>query len=139
MTAPAAGGDVARERIEIVRAAVEALNRGDWDAALEHIAPDFEYDLTRTISPLRGVYRRDQMRAVVEEFLGPWESARYEADDLIAAGEHVVMPFTTRFHGRDGIEVEARATWVWTFRGRAVIRLRLFQDRDEALAAAGLS
>lgn len=76
---------------------------------------------------------------IEEEFLGPWESARYEADDLLAAGEHVVMPFTTHFRGRDGIEVEARATWVWTFRDRAITRLSLYQYRDEALKAAGLT
>ena len=130
---------MSQERIEIVRAAVSALNRGDWDAALERMASDFEYDLTRTISPLRGVHRRDRMREVMEEFLGPWESVRYEADDPIAAGDHVVLPFTTHFRGRDGIEVEGRATWVWTFRDRAVIRLSLYQDRDEALEAAGLT
>jgi ketosteroid isomerase-like protein len=127
-----------QERIEIVRVAVASLNRGDWDAALELLAPDFEYDLSRTVSPLQGVYGRDQIRKVVEEFLGPWEAVLYEADELIEAGEQVVMPFTTYFRGRDGIEVEARATWVWTVREGTVIRLVLYQDQAEALEAAGL-
>ena len=47
-----------------------------------------------------------------------------------------MVPFTTHFRGRDGIEVNAQATWVWTFRGDEVARLALFQDRDEALAEA---
>ena len=113
------GPGAAARRAEIVREAVEALNAGEWERALAHLSADFEYDLTRTISPLRGVYSREQMRGVVEEFLGPWESATYEPDEVIEAGERIVMPFTTRFRGRDGIEVASRATWVWSFDGES--------------------
>ena len=121
------------EHVEIVHAAIAAINRGDWDEALRFMAPDFEYDVTRSISLLAGVHGRDQMRGVVEEFLGPWEDARYEIGEPIDAGDHLVVPFTSHFRGRDGIEVSAAATWVWTFREGAVSRLTLFQDRDEAL------
>lgn len=123
----------------IVREAVTEINRGDWDAAIARMAPDFEYDLTRTESPLRGVHPRERVRDVAADFLGGWERARYEAADLIIAGEHVVMPFTTHFLGRDGLELQTNAVWVWTFRGDEVTRLTLFQDRAEAMAAAGLA
>ena len=120
----------------LVRAAVEALNRGDWDVMLADMPSEFEYDLTRTASPLRGVYAGDRIHWVVEEFLGTWDSVRYEAHALAEVGEHVVMPFTAHFAGRDGIELQAQATWVWTFRGDAAVRLSLFQNHDEALAFA---
>ena len=126
------------DRLGLVRAALDAINRGDWDAALAAAGPDFEYDLTRTDSPLRGVYRRDQMRRVLEDFLGSWESVRYEPDELIESGDRVVMPFTTHFSGRQGIEMRTHATWVFTVRDGVLTRLELFQDRDEALAAAGV-
>jgi ketosteroid isomerase-like protein len=129
---------MSEQSIAIVRAAVDAINRRDWDAALKDAAPDFEYDLSRTISPLRGVYTLAQTRRVIEEFLGPWEAFRYEADELIEAGEQVVMPFTTHFTGRDGLEVEAHAIWVWTIRDGALAHLCLYQERHEALEAAGL-
>jgi hypothetical protein len=41
--------------------------------------------------------------------------------------------------GRGGIEAGARATWVWTFRGGAVERVSMYQKRQDALEAAGLS
>jgi ketosteroid isomerase-like protein len=129
---------VSAEHLEIVNAAVAALNRGDWDTALQAMAPDFRYDVTRSISLLAGVYEGDQMRELFEEFLGPWEDARYETGEPIEAGEHVVVQFTSHFRGRDGIEVSASATWVWTFRDDTVTRLTLFQDHDEALAFAGV-
>jgi ketosteroid isomerase-like protein len=127
------------DRAGLAGAVVEAINRGDWDAAFALLAPDFEYDLTRTISPHRGIHPRERMRELVEEFLGDWEQARYEPEGVREAGDRVVMPFTTHFRGRDGIEVTAQATWVWTFRDGKIARLELFQDRDEALAAAGLA
>lgn len=98
-------GRLAPDRLELVRAAVDSLNAGDWDAALAGLPPDFEYDISRTDSPLRGVYRRDQMPRVVTEFLGSWESVRYEPEEMIEAGDHVVVPFTTHFRGRQGIEM----------------------------------
>lgn len=122
--------------IELVRAAVDAINRGDWEEALVAASPDFTYDLSRTESPLRGVYRGiDEVRRVAADFWGQWGSVRYEAHELIELGEHVVMPYTSHFRGRDGIELETVATWVWTVRDGALVRLELYQDRDEALAA----
>ena len=125
-------------KIALVRAAVDALNRGEWGASIVKAAPEFEYDLSRTDSPLRGVHSLAQMPRVLADFLGSWESVRYEPEELIEAGDHVVMPFTTHFRGRDGIEMQTRATWVWTIHDGALVRLTLYQDRQEAFAAAGL-
>lgn len=122
-----------------MRSAIDALNRRDWDAVLGYVAPEFQYDLTRTDSPLRGVYGRDELRGVIEDFLGSWESARYEPHELIGAGEHVVVPFASHFRGRQGIEMTMEAVWVFTFRDGALVRLMLFQDRAEALEAAGVA
>ena len=126
-------------RTWIVEEVVDAINRGDWDAALERTTDDFEYDITRTPSPLAGVYPRERMREVADEFLGSWRSARYESHELIEKGEEVVMPFTTHFEGRDGINVEVTAVWLWSFRDDEVERLTLFQEREDALAATSRS
>jgi hypothetical protein len=41
--------------------------------------------------------------------------------------------------GRDGIEVVSRPTLVWTIRGGAFERACMYQERQEALEAVGLS
>jgi ketosteroid isomerase-like protein len=123
----------------LVRSVIDALNRRDWDAALEFTADDFEYDLTRTASPLQGVHPRVRMPRVMDEFLGSWESVRYEPHEFIEAGDCLVVPFTTHFRGRDGIAVATDALWLCEMRGDTLARLTLFQDRDEALAAAGVA
>ena len=85
------------------------------------------------------MYGVDEVRQVSDEFNEAWKSFRYEIEEYIEAGEHVVTPFTNYLQGRDGIEVQARGTWVWTLREGAIVRVTLYQERQEALEAAGLS
>ena len=125
--------------MEIVRAAFDAFNRGDVDAALKDAAPSFEYDFSRSRSPGRGIYSLDQMPDYFKEFAGTWEFVRLGPDEFIDTGEHVVTPFTNQFRGRDGIEVKARAAFAWTIRDGMIARITFFQERHEALEAAGLS
>jgi ketosteroid isomerase-like protein len=130
---------MSQENVETVHAAVDALNRGDVDAALKDAAPDFELDQSRALGPNRGVFGLDDVRRVWYEFIETWEAFQIGANELIDAGDHVVMPFTSDFRGREGVEVQARGVWVWTIRDDAIMRVCLYQERNEALEAAGLS
>ena len=130
---------MSQENVETVRAALEALNTGDIDAALNDAAPDFEWDFSRSIGTVPGVYRLDQMRGFFDNFAEAWESVRWEAEEFIEAGDHVVTPITTHARGREGVEVQARGAWVWTFRDGAIARICFYQERQEALEAAGPS
>jgi ketosteroid isomerase-like protein len=76
---------------------------------------------------------------VVKEFREAWESARIEPDEFIEIGEHAVVPWTAHLVGRDGIEVQARTTWTYTFRDGMIERITMYQEREEALEAVGLS
>ena len=130
---------MSQENVEIVRQGYEALNRGDFDAAFKDVAPDCEFDMTRAVGMDRGVFDLDQFRSLWAEINDSWESVTVGADELIDAGEDVVMPFTNVNRGREGIEVQARGIVVWTVREGLVVRFCLYQDRREALEAAGLS
>jgi len=130
---------MSHENVEIVRAATDAYNRGDIDAAFKDVIPDFEYDQTRAVGMDRGVFSLDEFRDLLAEFASSWESFTIGADDFIDGGEQVVMPFTNVARGRDGIEVQARGVWVWTIRDGSIVRACLYQELQEALEAAGLS
>ena len=129
---------MSQENVELVRAAIDAYNQGDWKSALKDASPGFECDLSRALGPQNDVYRRDQMQRFWAEFAEGWESVRIEPDEFIQTGDDVVVPLTVHLTGRDGIEVRARVTWTWTLRDGAVERLCMYQDRAEALEAAGL-
>jgi ketosteroid isomerase-like protein len=130
---------MSQENVEIVRRWYDAFNRGDIDAVIALLAPGFEFDTTRSLFLNRGIFGPDLVRTWMAEWREHWASSRYEADEYIEAGEHVVTPFTNRLLGRDGIELQAVGVFVWTIRDQAVARLCLYQERDEALEAVGLS
>jgi ketosteroid isomerase-like protein len=130
---------VAQENVDVVRTAVDAYNRGDLEALLGLTAPAFELDLSRAAGPMHGVYARTEVAAFWTEVRDSWESVRLEPHEFIEVGPHVVVPWTMHFSGRDGIEVQARVTWVWTFHGQAIERLTMYQDRQDALEALGAS
>jgi ketosteroid isomerase-like protein len=79
------------------------------------------------------------MQRVLSEFRQSWESVRIEPHEFIEVDEHVVVPWTAHMVGRDGIEVEARVTWTWTILDGAIERVCMYQEREEALDAAGLT
>ena len=130
---------MSQENVEIVKAVIEAVNRGDLDAAFQDAAPGFELDFSRAVGPWRGVFGFDQARRVTEEIREIWESARLEPQEFIEAGDLVVVPGTQHVKGRGGIEVVARATFVWTIRNGAIERMVMYQEKEDALEAVGLS
>jgi ketosteroid isomerase-like protein len=130
---------MSQENIEIVRTSIDAYNRGDVDGAFKDVAPDFEYDQTRAVGIDRGIFNLDEFRDLLATFTENWESFTIGADELIDAGDDVVMPFTNVARGRDGIEVKARGVWVWTIRDGSIARACLYQELPAAREAAGLS
>jgi ketosteroid isomerase-like protein len=132
---------MSQENVEIVHEAHAAFNRGDVDAAFKDIAPEFECDMSRAVgfNVEQDIYDLDQFRRLFDEYVGSWESFQLGPEEFLDAGDHVVVPFTNRVRGRDEIEPQGRGTFVWTIRDRAIVRGCLYQERDEALEAAGLS
>ena len=125
--------------MEIVKANIDAYNREDWDAFYKDMAPGFELDFSRALGPWRGVFGLDQVRRMAGEFRETWESARVEPHEFIEAGDLVVVPATQHLKGRGGIEVVVRGTFVWTIRNGAIERMVMYQSRQDALEAVGLS
>jgi ketosteroid isomerase-like protein len=125
--------------VEIVRAVIDAYNRGDGEGAFRDVSPGLEYDLSRATGPWRGTYGLDQARVIIEEFMGMWSSARVEPDEFIEAGDDVIVPWTANMVGRDGIGLEVRVVWTFTIRDGKIERICYYQEKADALEAAGLS
>ena len=132
---------MSQENVAIIRAAIDSVNRGDWDASFQDAAADLVWDNSRAIGTDNRVVltsateTRDFFRRLSEI----WTRFRVEIDEAIPVGDHVVVPHTTHVRGRDGIEAQARTTWLFTIRNGKIERVCLYQDKGEALAAAGFS
>jgi ketosteroid isomerase-like protein len=130
---------MSRENVKMVQLAIDRYNRGEWEAILRDVSPDFEIDLSRAIGPQHGVFSLEQVRGFWDEFSETWQSVRLEPHEFIEAGEHVVVPWTMHAMGRGGIEVRSRVAWVFTIRDGIAKRACMYQDRRDALEAVGLS
>lgn len=126
-----------RTKLEIAQAQIAAFNRGDRDAQLENLAPDFEFDFSRAVGPDKGVYGLDETFSWGERLRDSWESSTIEPQEFLERGDDVVMPWIWRVRGRDGIEVEARVTIVVTIRDGVIARACMYQTRQDALDAIG--
>jgi ketosteroid isomerase-like protein len=117
----------------------ELFNRRRFEEMLDLVASDLEWDWSRSLGPEEGVvYGPEGLHRFLSRHLEIWESIEMVPEEIIEAGEDFVVFVHVRLRGRDGIEVEARGPHVATIRGGQLMRYRLFQTRDEALAAVDL-
>jgi ketosteroid isomerase-like protein len=73
-------------------------------------------------------------------WLGAWESYTAEAEELIDAGDQVVVVHHEHGRGRgSGAEVDNRSANLFDVRNGKIVRRRPFPDRAEALEAVRLS
>jgi ketosteroid isomerase-like protein len=131
---------MSEEAVDVVRRAIDAYNRRDFEAirALNH--PDVEVDWSASRGLVAGIYRgADEVIAFMRDFLETFEYVRMDADRYVESGELVVVPNTTHIRGRDGIETVARSALFFELRDGRVARIRLYQETTEALEAAGLA
>ena len=124
--------------VETVKTAIEAFNRGDVEAMLKiGYAEEFVYDWSRSNGPNRGIYRGvEGFMEFIHDQWSTFDSVTLEAHDFIPNGDHVVVPTTTHGRGRQGVSVTAKSAQLYTFDGRRLVRITLYQDRQHALAAA---
>jgi ketosteroid isomerase-like protein len=131
---------MSQENVEVVRRQNEAWNQRDLGTWLATFRSDAELDWSRARGPFRGVYRgHRELAAFSEEFWSTFEDVQIEQYGFTETGSQVVYSNTAHMRGREGIEVTARSTFVSTVENGQVTRIRMFQERTEALEAAGLS
>ena len=128
----------ARENLETVRRAYDAINRRDIEAALDCFHDDAEHDWSHSVGPDRGIYRgREEARHF---WTNAFEAvdATFELEDIVAEGPHVVVMVSAHIRGSgSGAEGVGRSPHVWTLQDGRATRFQLFQTWEEALAAAG--
>jgi ketosteroid isomerase-like protein len=133
-----AGARESVERVERLRQAYEAFNRGDFDGALDHgVDPDFEYRGPGSPEPLRGA---DRFREWMEP--DAFSSQQAEPISFEVTGDKVLIHQKARNRGAaSGIEMDVESWSVWTVDdGGQMTGLQIFLPHEEPAArrAAGL-
>jgi ketosteroid isomerase-like protein len=107
---------------------------------LSQFDEEAEIDATgRVFDP--AVYRgHDEIGRYFDQLNEIWERQILEPQDFIEAGEAVVVPVRITTIGKgSGVETTADAAHLWTLAEGKVVRLQIFQSREEALEAARAS
>jgi ketosteroid isomerase-like protein len=133
---------MSHENVETVNEAVEAMNRGNFEAALNLAHPDIEWQ-TLDAFPDAGTYHgREGVLAFFQAWLDTFRGFRLHLEECAAMDEHRVLA-RLRVSGEgaeSGAEVESPPFFqLIEFRDGLLIRARMFQTESEALEAAGLS
>jgi ketosteroid isomerase-like protein len=126
--------------VERLRAAYEALERGDLSSVLELIDPEAELLDRPELPDPRTYHGHEGLRASIAESVAAFEDFHFVPERFFDAGEKVVVILKMSGRGRaSGVPVEERIAHLWTIAGGRAIRLQAFTDPAEALEAAGLS
>src|ERR1700722_8163662 len=101
--------------VEIVRQSLDAFVQRDVDTMRALNDPDLVLDWSASMGWLAGVYRGfDDALRFYEGYFEAFQTTAIVADRYIETGESVVVPNVTHQTGREGIEVSARGTLVFT-------------------------
>ena len=128
---------MSQENVEIVRRAFAYEVHGQGDRA----EAEAIFDPNVVMKPVEegASYGRDAIRDNFEHWQGAWEDLEVTIEEIIDAGDRVVLSAHHRGRGRgSGIKVDARLYEVYTLRRGKVIRVDEFTERTAALEAAGL-
>ena len=126
---------------DIVRRAYEGWNTQDLDELASIYHPEAVYDASeRILNP--EVYRgHEELRRFGEEIMRDWRSFTIELQDLIPVGDDrvIALHHSTAVGQSSGVEVqETDSATLWTVGGGQVVHAKLFLDRSDAFAEAGI-
>ncbi len=128
---------MASENVERMRAAYEAVGRGETEVIFDLIDPDVEIS-DRPELPDPQTYRG---YAGVAEALGQsdetFESFEFIPERFIEVEDKIVAVLLLRGRGRgSGVPVEDHIAHLWTLREDRAYRLQVYSDPEEAIAVA---
>jgi ketosteroid isomerase-like protein len=133
------------ENVERAREAYDALGlavrKGDFDAFFrEYVHPEIEWVPLEGAPDMDVSYGPEAVKGRMMAMLDVMEEPQIEAEEIIDAGEKVVIAVRISGRGRaSGIDVEAHWFHVLTERDNKAVRIEWHRSRDDALAAAGVS
>ena len=126
----------------LARKAIDAINRGDFDALLAFLSPDVVWEALEGVTGIGERYRgRAEVREWIELMLENAEDGVHiEVEQMADLGDDrvfIAVVFTARRKG-SGVPFEYRTWQIAWFADGLITRRQVFWTRAEALKTAGL-
>jgi ketosteroid isomerase-like protein len=127
---------MSQENVEKVRTTIASGPAG----LLGILHDEVEWDYVGAFPEAATYHGPEQVAEFLRGWVGGFDDFGLEADELIDAGDSVLVLLHQWGRGRDtGAQVESRTWQVLTFHDEKVIHCRGYATKAEALEAAGLS
>jgi ketosteroid isomerase-like protein len=139
---PATGDDppspgAGSPNVELVRGLYRAWEAGDLDAALAGIAPDIEWIEPADAPDGQSWHGPQGVLDSMAEWTEPFDDYRIEVVGEVDLGDQVVVGLVQRGRGKaSGVAVESEVWHLWMLRDGKAVRVQMFRNKTEALAAA---
>jgi ketosteroid isomerase-like protein len=126
------------ENVEIVKQVMEAFNRRDIDAVLEHADPGVSFlpivaQVLHSGTPYRGPAG---VRAYFDDIKTVWRDVRLDPRQFQAAGDAVVVIGYVRAR-TDEVELELPVVWTWKLHDALISECVVHSDQRAARRALG--
>jgi ketosteroid isomerase-like protein len=127
---------MSQENIEVVRGQFQAWTRGDLAAVFERV------DENGVVRPIIGPewHGPQGFLEMAADWVEGFDEFTVKAEEFLDAGDEVVVRVHQEARGAStGVPVQVTFWWVYSLKDGKIIRLEMFEDREPALEAAGLS
>jgi ketosteroid isomerase-like protein len=129
---------MSQENVEIVRAAFEAWNAGDWDGYREQYDPDVIVRAPEGWPEPGPFVGQESLMRQLKQMRETWDADALEVISATDVAGRVVARFIWRSVGH-GPESNIELTSLSTVRKGKIVYQEFFWDHAEALEAVGLS
>jgi ketosteroid isomerase-like protein len=127
---------MSQENVETLQRGYDAFNRRDIDAALEGLHPEVEWPNMLEGTVIRG------HQAIRDYWTKQFQltASRVDPEEFIEMGDRwVVLVHQVVRDSHGTLLADHRVAHVYAFRDEKVARMDVYENKDEALKAAGLS
>jgi ketosteroid isomerase-like protein len=131
---------MSQEDVEVVKECTRRFAAGGH-VTEDYFDSEIVWDTSASGMPSASVYHgHEGVRRFFRDWLAPWTDYAIEARECIDAGTAVVLVFRQEGTGKaSGVSTERDFFSIWELEGSKVVRFRLFESREQAFEAAGLS
>ena len=128
--------------VRIVRQGYATANRRDFDVTIRAYDPRYEYHPEQVALPDSDpvYYGHDGFHKFWRQLLEAFDDVRLDPKEILDLGDRVLMTTQMSGHGTgSGVSINQQLFQLMTFRRGVIVRQVDFQDRAQALEAAGMS
>jgi ketosteroid isomerase-like protein len=133
------GSSTSDTNVELVREAIAAFLRGDFDAARPVIHPDVVCHRAAPLPDPQTYHGQEGVLQMYADWTRDFDEFEMSTGEFIGAGDRVVVEFFQRGRGRtSGAVVEGQFWFVYTVADGLITRQDVFNNRAQAFGSAGL-